>query len=57
MKKLEATILVLVIMGYSIVAFTYMHSNFPTKEVFQMVCEKLSSIDAKLDRLIEREVK
>lgn len=53
-KKLEATILILVIVGYSLVAFTYVHSTFPTKDMFQMVCEKLNVIESKLDRLIER---
>jgi len=57
MNKNWAAILILIItlIGYSLVGFTYVHSNFPSKDIFKLVCDKLEIIDMKLDKLILRE--
>jgi uncharacterized membrane protein len=52
--------IVMFIISLSMLAFTafgYVNSNFVRKDSFTLVCERLTMIDGKLDRLIEKHLK
>jgi hypothetical protein len=40
--------------AYSLIGFAYVNKTFVSRDLFEMVCKRLETIDAKLDRLIER---
>ena len=55
MKK-ELLGAIIAILIYSLGGFAYMHATFSTKEVFTLIKDRLENIEAKLDRLIEKEL-
>ena len=57
-KKENAAQLIVLIIGivvYSLSVFAYMHSNFSSKELLEMILSRQVQIENKVDRLIERE--
>jgi len=51
MKKEILGIVVLVLV-YSITAFAYMHSTFPSKDSFNLMIKQVDRIENKVDKLL-----
>jgi len=45
--------IVLAILVYTVSGFAYLHNTFSSKEVMQMICDRLDRIENKVDRLLE----
>ena len=57
MSKRDFWSLVILIIGglvYSVASFAYIHSNFPTQNVMELMIDRLDRIENKLDRMGER---
>ena len=58
MKNIKSLLQIIGVIGavivYSVTAYSYLLERFVQKESFSLICERLSRIDDKLDRLIEK---
>ena len=51
---IQLLVLIMGMVTYSVMAFAYMHSNFSSKELLEMMIDRTNRIELKIDHLIER---
>ena len=55
-KEWKLHLFTLIIGGviYSFTSFAYMHANFSSKDILEMLIERIDRIELKIDRLIDK---
>jgi len=52
--KLHLVTLIIGGIVYSLSSFAYMHSNFSSKDLMELLIKRIDRIELKIDKLIER---